>query len=128
MGRIGGGAADFDEDTDEQTKVLLGKNMELHRGGENVDETQGREEAVEILQEPLINGRNARQTMLMHKQAHGSGVDLDFPAATQIEEALRGYELEHMVPFFGTAAIPHPPNGGQHLGLWSVGPMLESQR
>ena len=38
--------ADYDDETDEKTKTLLGKDMELHKEGENVDETQGRKEAI----------------------------------------------------------------------------------
>ena len=69
----------------------MGKKMGLHKKGEHADATQGRKEAAQIVQDPQRDGRNARQTMLMHKQAHGSGVDLDFPDANQIEEAMRGY-------------------------------------
>lgn len=92
--------ANFDEETDGKTKILLSKNMALHKERENADEAQGRKEVVQIVQDSQMNGRNARQTMLMHKQAHGSGVDLDFLDASQIEEAMRGYEPEHMVPVF----------------------------
>ena len=62
-GRIGG--AGFDEDTDEKTKAVFGKTKELQKGGGDADETESRREAMQILQGPGRNGRNARETMLM---------------------------------------------------------------
>ena len=94
--------------------------MELHRGGENADETRGRKKAVQIVQGPQRNGRAARRTTLMHKQAHGSGVDLDFPDANEIEEAMRGYEPEHMVPIFGGVRYTTPPKWWAALGGYGV--------
>ena len=66
--------------------------------------------------------------MLMHKQAHGSGVDLDFPDANQIEEAMRGYDPEHMVPFYGDGCYTTPTKWWAALGGYGVrGPKLESK-
>ena len=44
--------SDSDDATDDKTKVLLGKDTKLHEGGLNVEETQAREEAIEIIQDP----------------------------------------------------------------------------
>ena len=46
--------------------------------------------------------------MLMHKQAHGSGVDADFPDTNQIDGAMVGYDNEHMLGSVGK--------------LWRLGP------
>ena len=54
--------------------------------------------------------------MLMHKQAHGSGVDLDFPDANQIEEAIVGYDIEHMVQVYGDGSYTTPTKLWAALG------------
>ena len=41
--------ADMDDTTEEKTQGLLGKDSELHYGGLNAEETQAREEAIEII-------------------------------------------------------------------------------
>ena len=46
----------------------------------------------------------------MHKQGHGSGVDLDFPDTNQIVEAMVGYGTEHMVQVYGDGSYTTPPN------------------
>ena len=112
--------AGFDEETDEKTKTLLGKDMEMHKEGENADQTRGRKEAVQILQDPQREGRLAMQTMLMHKQAHGSGVDLDFPDTNQREEAMVGYDTGHMVQVYADGSYTTPTKRWAALGGYGV--------
>ena len=69
----------INDDIDEKTKRLLGQDLELHKGGKNADETANKEAARELLEDPENKGLNARQVVLKYKQAHGSGVDLDYP-------------------------------------------------
>ena len=54
------------------------------------------------------------------KQIHGSGVDLDLPDANQIEEAMRGYGPEHMVPIFGDVSYTTPTKCWAALGGYGV--------
>ena len=112
--------ADFDEGTDEKTNVLLGTNKELQTGGKDADETQGRLEAIQILQDPGRNGRNARQTMLMQKQAHGSGEDLNFPDAEQIKEAMNDHGPSYFVAIYGHGSHTTPTKSWAALGGYGV--------
>ena len=45
---------------------------------------------------------------------------LDFPVANQIEEAMRGYEPEHMVPIFGDGSYTTPTKWWAALGGYGV--------
>ena len=112
--------AEFDEDTDEKTNTLLGKNNELQKGGKDADETQGREEAIQIIQDPESNGRNAMQTLQAQKQAHGSGEDLSFPDANLIEEAMKDHDPNHMVPIYGDGSHTTPTKWWAALGGYGV--------
>ena len=112
--------ADLDEAIDEKTKVILGRNIELHKRGQNVDEAQGRIEATQILQDPHRNGRNARQAMSMHKQAHGSREYLDLHDSDQIKEAMEGHGPKHMVPMFGDGSHTAPTKWWAALGGYRV--------
>ena len=44
----------------------------------------------------------------MQKQAHGSGSALQFLDASQIEEAMKDYELDHMIPVYGDGSHTTP--------------------
>ena len=50
-----------DEDEDVNTKQLLGVDMKLHTPGDDAEKTAKREEAIEIVQDPLRNLRNSKQ-------------------------------------------------------------------
>jgi len=52
--------ADFAEDLDERSRKLLGENRELHTPGSDARITQGRQAAVDILEDPEVDGLNAR--------------------------------------------------------------------
>ena len=53
--------------------------------GSDARKTEERQAAVEILEDPMVEGFNARQVMLKHKAAHGSGNNLALPDADQIK-------------------------------------------
>ena len=62
----------------------MGENVELHTPGSDARKTEERRAALEITEDPEVEGFNARQIMLKHKAAHGSGSNLDFPNADEI--------------------------------------------
>ena len=62
----------------QKIRKLLGENLELQTPGSNARITEQREAAAEICHSPELEGYNARQIMLKHKGAHGSGVNLTF--------------------------------------------------
>ena len=69
------------DDLSRKIKRLLGYDCELRRPGINARITEQREAAVEICDNQELEGYNARQIMLKHKGAHGSGIDLTFRKA-----------------------------------------------
>ena len=76
---------DFDDDTEESIKRLIGKENTLEREGQNRDETDAMKAAKAILDQQEMKPLNARQIMLKHKQAFGSGSDLTFPTYEDID-------------------------------------------
>ena len=58
--------------------------------------------------------------MLMHKQPHGSGEDLDFPDADQIKEAMKGHGPKHLVPIFGDGSHTTPTKWRAAFGGYGV--------
>ena len=96
-----------------ETKRRLGINLELSDGGNDCDETRRMEKAVKLIKDPMRGNRNARQTMLKHKQAHGVGCMPTFPTEQEIAEAMEGYEDGHMVQVYGDGSLTTPPIGGQ---------------
>ena len=87
--------------------------MELQTPGDNATNTQERMEAHEILQESTTRSLNARQLMLRHKLAHGSGVDLEYPDAEQIEENMKDLDQSYMVQVYGDGSFTTPQSGGR---------------
>ena len=65
--------ADFVEDFDEKVRKLLGENRELFTTGSDARKTEERQAVAEILEDPMVEGFNARQVMLKYNAAHGSG-------------------------------------------------------
>ena len=59
--------------------MLLGIDDELSKGGKDGDETRRRQKAIKLVRDPRRGNRNARQSMLKHKQAHGAGYMPTFP-------------------------------------------------
>ena len=87
--------------------------MEISLVGERTP-MRRRKEAIQILQDPGRNGRNARQTMLMQKQARDNGEYLNFPDAEQPRAAVKDHDLNHLVAIYGDASPTPLPNGGLH--------------
>ena len=83
--------ADFSNDSDEKARKLLGGNLELHAPGSDARKSEERQAAVEILEDPEVAHLNARQIMLKHKAAHGSGSNIEFPDANEIQRSMTGY-------------------------------------
>ena len=63
---------------------LVGQDLELQTPGSDARVTEQREAALEICDDQDLDGHNARQIMLKHKGAHGSGMNLDFPGSDEI--------------------------------------------
>ena len=80
---------DFLDDTDINVKRLLGMDLTLETGATDGDETHARQEALDIIQDPDMQGLNARQLMLRQKHAHGSGRDPEFPEEEDINRTHR---------------------------------------
>ena len=80
-----------DENETRKTKELLGVSMKLATAGADGDITRKRNKAVELIEDPERGRKNARQTILMHKGGHGTGVTPTFPPLQQIDVAMEGY-------------------------------------
>ena len=59
-----------------------------------------------------MSGKNARQFMLANKDAHGSGVDLEFPEAEEIEANMKDYDDGHKIQVYGDGSYTTPQSGG----------------
>ena len=92
---------------------MLGENLELHTPGSDARKSEERQAALGISDDPDVEGYNARQIMLRHKEAHGSGQNVKFPGAEEIERNMQGYPEDYKVDIFGTEAIPRLLSGGQ---------------
>ena len=67
-----------------------------------------------------MNGCNARQLLLKHNKAHGSGCDLEFPNALQIAEAMGGFDLESKIPIYGDGGYTTPMKWWVALGGYGI--------
>ena len=65
--------------------------MQLHKPGKDRKETDRREGALDIIDDPERGRRNARQTMLMHKGGHSTGVDPTFPGQNDINDSMQEF-------------------------------------
>ena len=95
---------------------MLGINLELSKGGADGEETRRRKDAIKLIDDPRRGNRNARQTMLKHKQAHGAGYMPTFPSEQEIAEAMEGFNDDHMVPAYGDGSQTTPSNWWAALG------------
>ena len=95
---------------------MLGIDMELQTEGTDADITERRKEAVALIQNESRGNTNTRQTMLMYKEAHGSGVNPSFPTADEIDEAMQGHEETHMIPIYGDGSQTTPTKWWAALG------------
>ena len=111
---------DLDENLSKQARKLLGGNLELHTPGSNRRKTDEREAAVEIIQDPEVDGYNARQVLLNHKAAHGSGNNPTFPEAEEIKTNMQDYPASYYVNIFGDGSYTSPTIWWAALGGYGV--------
>ena len=64
--------------------------------------------------------RNARQTMLKHKMAHGSGINPEIPTEKQVEDAMADFAEDYFVPAFGDGSLTTPKTWWAALGGYGV--------
>ena len=79
--------------------------------------------------------RNARQTMLQQKQAHGAGCMPSFPTEQQIAEAMEGYPEDSKIQVYGDGSLTTPTVWWAALGGygawipdWNIGGQEEPHR
>ena len=99
-----------------KTKELLGVSTVLATAGTDADITRKRGKAMELIEDPERGRRNARQTILMHKGGHGTGVMPTFPSEQQITEAMKGFEAGHLVTAYGDGSHTSPKTWWAALG------------
>ena len=109
-----------DDKETEETKAMLGVSNELRTGGENGDITRKREQAIKLIEDPQRGRRNASQTMLKHKMAHGSGTNPEIPTEKQVEEAMADFAEDYFVPAFGDGSLTTPKTWWAALGGYGV--------
>ena len=88
--------------------MMLGVDLELTRGGRDDDESRRKKEATKIIYYHKRGDRNARQTMLQQKQAHGAGCMPNFPTEQQIAEAMEGYADDKKIQVYGDGSLTTP--------------------
>ena len=81
---------------------------------------KGRQAAVDILEDPEVDGLNARQVMLKHKAAHGSGSDLTYPDANAIDANMQDYPADFRVDIYGDGSYTSPTIWRAALGGFGV--------
>ena len=96
------------DDISDATKRMLGCDLELHTPGDNGDETEARERAREIADEPEHKYLNARQVILSMKEAHGPGVDITFPTTQEIYSNMVGRADDYYVRIYGDGSLKNP--------------------
>ena len=108
------------DDTSDATKKLLGYDLELHTPGDNGDETEAREKAREIADDPEFKYLNARQVILNLKEAHGSGVDITFPTKQEIHSSMTGRADDYYVRIYGDGSLKNPNLWWAALGGFGI--------
>ena len=114
--------AELGDDISKKTRKPLGENLALHTPGSDARKTEERQAAFEITEDPEVAGFNARQIMLRHKEAHGSGQDLVFPGVEEIEKNKEGHPEGHMVATEMEATLRQQSGGQPWEGLASGSP------
>ena len=110
----------FDDQLDENLKKMLGLDRELHTAGTNRDDTDARRAALEIIDDSEMQGLNARQILLKHKAAHGSGLDPSFPDGDEIKGCMSGYPPDHWVNIYGDGSYTSPTLWWAALGGYGI--------
>ena len=70
--------------------------------------TEKRQQALELIDHPERRGRNARQTMMMHKGGHGTGRTPVFPSREEIDANVEGLQEDHYVSTYGNGSYTTP--------------------
>ena len=99
---------DFRNDSDSKVRKFLGEYLELQTPGSDVRTTEERQAANDILEDPEVAHLNARQIMLKHKAAHGSGSNPEFPDHTEIQRNMTGYPGHYNVEIYGDGNYTTP--------------------
>ena len=71
---------------------------------------------MQILEEPERGMRNARQIMMMHKKAHGTGQNPEIPTIDEIEETMQGLSNETYIDIYGDGSYTTPAKWWCALG------------
>jgi hypothetical protein len=108
------------EEVEQRTQILLGKDTQLHTPGDNRDETDAREEALDILNEPENTYSNMRQIIMKYKKAHGSGSMLEYPDQQDIQRHMQGHDDNYYVGIFGDGSQTDPTNWWAALGGFGI--------
>lgn len=102
--------------------------MSLHKSGKDADVTEKRQQALELIDHTERRGRNARQTMMMHKGGHGTGRTPEFPSREEIEANMEGLQVDHYVSTYGDGSFTTPEKGwcalvgiGGWIPAWNQG-------
>ena len=75
---------------------------------------------MDIIEDHEVQGYNARQVMLKHKAAHGSGSNLTFPDANEIEANMQDYPTSFKVDIYGDGSYTSPTIWWAALGGFGV--------
>lgn len=99
---------DFRNGSDTEVRKFLGENLELQTPGSDARKTEERQAAMYILEDPGMANLNARQIMLEHKAAHGSGTNPDFPDRNGIHNNMTGSPEHFNVVVYGDGSNTTP--------------------
>ena len=85
-----------------------------------MQKTEERQAALDITEDSAVANLNARQIMLKHKAAHGSGSNLDFPDSEEIRDSMTGYPDKYHVEIYGDGSYTTPTIWWAALGGYGV--------
>ena len=110
----------LEDDISEAHKKLLGKSSYLEQGAQNAKDQEARDQAKELTKEAKALGLNARQTMLKHKGAFGSGAPAKFPNEEEIEDFMARHGLTEPVETYGDGSLTTPTLWWAALGGYGI--------
>lgn len=108
------------DDLSRKTNRFLGYDCEVRTPGINARITEQREVAVEICDNQELEGYNARQIMLKHTGAHGSGIDFTFPGSEEIEDNMKDHPRDYKVNVYGDGSFTSPTVWWVALGGFGI--------
>ena len=112
--------ATIGDDLSRKAKKFLGFDTELQTPGSDARITEQREAAAEICFRPELEGCNARQIMLKHKGAHGSGANLNFSGSDEIDLNMSGHPSDFKVNIYGDGSFTSPTVWWAALGGFGI--------